>query len=104
MSTVLLLWLLISGVASLVARPSVRRRGWVGWAVANAVMVFIAYNAAMPRNMNIRVDLLVTVPLVLVVLMLGIVHLRRMQNEASGHSPSINQVTPQRRDPDSRKD
>lgn len=87
MATALLLWLLLSGVASLVAWPSVRRRGWAGYAVANAVVVFIAYNVAMPRNIDIRVDWLLTVPLVLVLLILGIAHQRRAPAETSSQPP-----------------
>jgi peptidoglycan/LPS O-acetylase OafA/YrhL len=88
MATALLLWLLVSGLATLVAWSSLRRRGWIGYAVANAVVVFIAYNVAMPRNMDIRVDLLLTVPLVMVILILGIAHLQRMRASSSDHDPS----------------
>jgi peptidoglycan/LPS O-acetylase OafA/YrhL len=104
MATVLLVWLLISGVATLAAWPTVRRRGWVGWAVANALFFFIAYNVAMPRYMDIRVDWLLTVPLMMVILVLGIVHLLRRRAEASGQSPSVTRVTAQRRDQDNTKD
>jgi len=86
-ANILLGWLLLSGLATLIAWPVLRRRRRVGLAVVHVVVMFIAYNLAMPPYMDIRVDLLLTVPLVLVIIVLGVVHLRSVQRARSMNDP-----------------
>jgi hypothetical protein len=69
-------WLLLSGAGSLLAWKAIRRRGLAGFAALNAIGCFIAYNAMLPSRMNIRVDLPLTIPLVLAIVVLAIRHRR----------------------------
>jgi hypothetical protein len=63
-----ILWLMLSGIGSLVAWSALRRRGLVWLAVVNTVASFVISNVVMPSGTDIRVDLLLTVPLLFVVL------------------------------------
>ena len=70
-------WLIASGLASLIIWPIIGRTpGWVIACMANALVSFVFSNV-LPAGMNIRVDLLVTVPLTIVILMAGVVNLVR---------------------------
>jgi peptidoglycan/LPS O-acetylase OafA/YrhL len=77
-------WLLLSGAGSLCAWKTLRRRGLVGLAALNAIACFIAYNALLPSRMNIRVDLLLTIPLVLAIVVLAIRHRRPPPTDQDG--------------------
>ena len=76
LADILLCWLVLSGLVTVLAWADVRKRRLVPAMVANAIGFFAAYNVAMPSDMNIRVDLFLTVPLVLVIIVLAIRHWR----------------------------
>jgi hypothetical protein len=68
-----ILWLLLSGVGTLIAWPRISRHPLLArLAAANAVGSLLLYNALLPAGTDIRVDLFLTVPLVVAVLVLAL--------------------------------
>jgi hypothetical protein len=70
-------WLLLTGVGSLIAWKHIARRRLVGLAVGNTICTFIAYNLILPSSADIRADLFLTGPVVLVIIGLGVKHRSR---------------------------
>ena len=83
-----ILWLLLSGIGSLLAWSVLRRRGLVWLAVVNVVAAFVIYNVVLPSGTDIRVDLLLTVPLLIVVLIRAAFELRRKPALTKGKDES----------------
>jgi hypothetical protein len=72
LANIIIVWLLLSGIGSLVMWAGVRRRKLVWWAAGNVVAAFLIYNAVLPAGTNIRVDLFLTVPVLLIVVVKAI--------------------------------
>jgi hypothetical protein len=84
----LLCWLLLTGIGTLVVRKDIEHRGLVLLAVLHALVVFVAYNLALSPYADIRVDLLLTVPLVLVIIGWGVARAsRRGRSDADQMAP-----------------
>lgn len=64
----LIVWLLLSGIGSLIAWPHLRRHRLMWLAVFNVVAAFLIYNLVLPVDTNIRIDLFLTVPVLLIVI------------------------------------
>lgn len=72
LANIIIVWLLLSGIGSLVMWADLRRRRLVWWAAANVVAAFLIYHAALPAGTDIRVDLFLTVPVLLMVVVRAI--------------------------------
>ncbi|HEX3133824.1 MAG TPA: hypothetical protein VHX44_09620 [Planctomycetota bacterium] len=84
---VLLWWFVITGLASIVAWSAMQRRHLVGMAVINAVGTFAAYNVLMPAGMDIRVDLMLTIPMLVIIVVCSLVHWSRRQSDKRDQPP-----------------